>query len=162
MSGLPSLPKYPIRIAPRAVIERDGAVLLVKFDDEHGPHYNWPGGGMDFGESIQETLHREVREETNAAVDILSLFCVYEYLTSLTIAQQGEPQYFGMVFLCGLKEGCEPKLPVSPDENQVAVEWIPIEELHNHWVLPDLTKTVQDWYRGENIGLPFLVHREDL
>lgn len=161
MSNFPSLPKFPIRNAARALIIKNGTVLLVKFDDEHGPHYNWPGGGQDFGESIVDNLHREVWEEANAKVEVQRLFCTYEHMVSVALAKQGHPQYFSMVFLCKLAEGCEPCLPDQPDPNQVAVEWIPIDELQNHWVLPNITPTVQAWYHGEEIGLPLTVNRDD-
>jgi len=161
VSNFPSLPKYPIRNAARAVIVKDGSVLLVKFDDEHGPHYNWPGGGQDFGESIEQNLHREVWEETNAKVEVERLFCIYEHMVSEALVQKGHPQYFSLIFLCKLQEGCEPRLPVQPDPNQVAVEWIPIEELQSHWILPNIIPTVQAWYRGEEIGVPVIVNRDD-
>lgn len=162
MSNFPSLPKFPIRNAARAVIVKDGAVLLVKFDDEHGPHYNWPGGGQDFGESIEENLHREVWEETHARVALQRLFCTYEHMVSEELVRQGIPQYFSMIFLCKLLDGCEPQLPDHPDPNEVAVEWMPIEELQDHLVLPNITTTVQAWYQGVEIGLPLIVNRDDL
>ena len=160
MSNYPSLPKLPIRLSARAVIVKDGAVLLSKFDDEHGPHYNWPGGGQEWGETIEENLHREVWEETRAEVEIESIFCIFEYLPKIESAQKGWPQTVSVVFLCKLKEGSQPRLPENPDPFQVAVDWVPIDELQNHWVGPFLTDEVQAWYRGEEIGLPFVIARE--
>lgn len=161
MAVLPSLPTYPIRVVARALVVKDDAVLLVKFDDENGPHYNWPGGGMNFGETVKEAVVREVFEETSARVEVGELFCVNEYLVSEETAKTGIPQTFGLIFLCSLIDGNQPRLPDNPDENQVAVEWIPIDELQNHWVLPNLTSTVQAWYHDKENGLPLIVNRED-
>ena len=43
-----------IRLATRAVIVRDDAILLVAFDDENGFHYNLPGGGIEPGETLYD------------------------------------------------------------------------------------------------------------
>ena len=161
MNNLPTLPKYPIRNAARALIEKEGKVLLVKFDDEHGPHYNWPGGGQDFGESVEENLHREVWEETHAKIEVQRLFCTYEHLVSEELVRQGQPQSFSLIFLCKLVKGVEPHLPGSPDQYEIAVEWIPIDELQEHWVLPDITSTVQAWFHGKKIDIPMIVNRDE-
>ena len=73
-------PLRPTRIGVSAVIVRDDAILLVAFDDQLGYHFNLPGGGVELGESLHEALHREVREETNAAVEIGRLLLVGEYM----------------------------------------------------------------------------------
>lgn len=53
------------RTAVRGIICRDGKYLLIhsKYGD-----YKFPGGGMEQGESLTDTLIREVREETGYAV----------------------------------------------------------------------------------------------
>jgi 8-oxo-dGTP diphosphatase len=56
-----------VREAVRAlVLDPDGRTLLVRFvNPDTGDHF-WttPGGGIDPGESPQETIRRELREET--------------------------------------------------------------------------------------------------
>ena len=49
------------RTAVRAVIERDGRLLLVR---NNRGDMKFPGGGLEEGESHEETLRREVSEET--------------------------------------------------------------------------------------------------
>lgn len=48
------------------VIIRDGKILLMPQWFEHGPGYDFPGGGieLELGETIGEALRREIREET--------------------------------------------------------------------------------------------------
>ena len=70
--------KQGIRMRARAAIVRDGAILLVAFDDENGFHYNLPGGGVEPGETLYGTAIREVREETTADVEVKELLLVYE------------------------------------------------------------------------------------
>lgn len=61
----PEGPKF-IRPSVRGIIRRNGTVAMV-----HSLKYNYykfPGGGMEPGESLQETLIRETREEAGLSV----------------------------------------------------------------------------------------------
>ena len=143
----------------RALIEREGQVLLVKFDDEHGPHYNWPGGGMEWGETMQESLVREVLEETCAEVVVGDLFCVFEYVPHGELWDNGNPQTVSLIFHCSLAPEAQPCLPEIPDPAEVAVEWVPIDALTDSRVLPDITTEVVRWWQGENEAIPIVVTR---
>ena len=55
------------RIAARAIITQDGKVLLVREKDDDW--WSFPGGGIDYGETVQEALVREVSEELGVAPD---------------------------------------------------------------------------------------------
>ncbi len=54
------------RTAIRGIIESDGKIAFIH-SCKHGD-YKFPGGGMEAGESMEETLIREVREETGLKV----------------------------------------------------------------------------------------------
>lgn len=54
------------RKAVRAVILRDGKLLMIY--SMKNDEYKFPGGGLESGESPEEALIREVREETGAVV----------------------------------------------------------------------------------------------
>ena len=54
------------RIAARAIIHKDDMYLFVKGSTGD---LKFPGGGMEDGETITQTLVREVREETGYSVD---------------------------------------------------------------------------------------------
>lgn len=60
------------------ILVRDGAVALVRSSNPlHDPPLWWlPGGGIDFGESPEETLAREFKEETGLDVGDAALFSV--------------------------------------------------------------------------------------
>src|SRR5438874_1040954 len=63
------------RIAASALIFDGERVLLAHRRDIDW--WNLPGGGMELGETVDEALHREVREETGLEVEIEQLIGVY-------------------------------------------------------------------------------------
>ena len=67
---------YPTRpyLAVSAAIFRDGRVLIVRRGrpPAHGL-YTLPGGGVELGETLEQAVVREVREETGLAVAPLAL-----------------------------------------------------------------------------------------
>src|SRR5438128_12614681 len=63
------------RIAVYAIIFAAGRVLLALRRDIDW--WNLPGGGMEAGETVDEALRREVREETGLEVELEQLVGVY-------------------------------------------------------------------------------------
>jgi ADP-ribose pyrophosphatase YjhB (NUDIX family) len=67
---------YPTRpyLAVSAAIFRDGRVLIVRRarPPAHGL-YTLPGGGVELGETLEQAVIREVREETGLAIAPLAL-----------------------------------------------------------------------------------------
>ncbi len=57
-----------VATAARAIIQRDGKLLVIRYRDEHGDFYAMPGGEQRHGESLAEAVIREVAEETGAIV----------------------------------------------------------------------------------------------
>jgi ADP-ribose pyrophosphatase YjhB (NUDIX family) len=118
-----------IRVTASAVIVRDGHILLVKFDDESGEHYNLPGGGADPGESVTECCMREVLEEASALVTVGRLLLVREYEPARCRYAYGKRHKINFVYECVLSPGSEPSLPRTPDPNQMGVEWVALDML---------------------------------
>jgi 8-oxo-dGTP diphosphatase len=118
-----------IRVSASAVIVRGGQILLVKFDDQTGEHYNLPGGGADPGETAAECCMREVLEETNARVEVGRLLLVREYEPVRCRHLYGKRHKLNLVYECTLLPGSEPSLPRTLDPDQVGVEWVPLDIL---------------------------------
>ncbi len=149
-----------IRVGAAGIIIQDGKILLVKFDDENGPHYNYPGGGHHEGETLRQTAAREVKEETDADVEV-EVEVEVEVGRLLFTAESapfevdyvyGSTHYLKLFFECNLKVGSIPRLPDKPDANEVAVEWIPLGDLAKYPVIPDISEAlIQALNNGEPV-----------
>lgn len=129
---------FPIRVGANAIIVEDGRLLLVKFDDDTGIHFNLPGGGVEHGESVSEALVREVHEETTAAVDVEQLIVVHEHLPRDHDETGDTTHKVTFFFECEIVDATAPTLPADPDPNQVDVEWIPLATVDEHRIIPQL------------------------
>jgi 8-oxo-dGTP diphosphatase len=77
MTIKPSRPQ----LAASAVIFRDDRVLLVRRAREPGRgRYSLPGGRVEWGETIEQAVHREVAEETGITIAIVRLAGIREVL----------------------------------------------------------------------------------
>ena len=59
------MPASPSRRVVAAIIERDGEILICqrRRGDSHALKWEFPGGKVERGESLQEALERELEEE---------------------------------------------------------------------------------------------------
>jgi 8-oxo-dGTP pyrophosphatase MutT (NUDIX family) len=87
------------------------------------PYGKWglPGGLMELGESTEETVRREVFEETGLTLGELSLVGVYSGKNYLCIAQNGDEFYVVTTVHKALEYRGE--LSVNDDES-LKFEWI--------------------------------------
>ncbi len=148
-----------IRVAANALIVRDGHALLVEFSGgTEREHYNFPGGGVELGETLVDGVRREVREETCLEVDVERVLLVVESVGSRNTNEIGgvrvpwnEVRFF---FLCTPIDGSEARLPDGPDPNQTGVRWFPIAQLPSVDVLPQVSEHL---IAALEANAPFLV-----
>jgi ADP-ribose pyrophosphatase YjhB (NUDIX family) len=53
------------RVRAAAIIVKDGEILLVRHVKHGRTYWLLPGGGVKYGETIEEAIVREIKEETN-------------------------------------------------------------------------------------------------
>ena len=59
------------RISVRGIIINDNKMYFIYRVKENDDYYVFPGGGLEAGETINECLVRELKEEINIEVDIV-------------------------------------------------------------------------------------------
>lgn len=113
--------RHEYRVACYGLIENDaGQYLLIKRSPDSG-HFagKWqiPGGKPDPGESADQTLRREVKEETGLDVNVLGLAgCTEFVLEEFRVAM--------LVFRCHCPGG-----EIALSDEHVAAEWVGEDDL---------------------------------
>ncbi len=112
---------------PLALLIRDGKILMNKRHDPHNPkwHHKWefPGGGVEFGETIEENIVREVKEETG--FDVAVVQSVGDMMIDNQSHRQKDVQVFLLPHICRISGGSlEPN-----DEEVVESIWVTPQEV---------------------------------
>lgn len=80
------------RVTIKALIVKDGRVLLLKEPKFRGGKWELPGGGLDFGEDIHAGLRREIEEELG--VQVASIDARPMYVWSWRYEQQRNMEWY--------------------------------------------------------------------
>lgn len=122
-------PNSIVPAASAVVMNEDGKILLHKRRDNKS--WSLPGGAMEPGESIQQTIEREVLEETGYQVQTTRIIGVYTNPHHIIEYSNGEVrQQFSICFACKILGG---ELAVSDESLEVAFfDFQEIKELEIH------------------------------
>jgi ADP-ribose pyrophosphatase YjhB (NUDIX family) len=129
-------PAQPV-VGVGAVIIRDGKILLVKRGSNPGFNkWSIPGGVIELGENVRETVAREVKEESNLEVKALDLIDVVD---NLVPDEEGRLRYHFVIldFLTRLKGGI-----LKAGSDVLDVCWVPLTEVEGY----ELTKIFRDFF----------------
>lgn len=121
--------EYPSRpvISCHALIRDKSKILLIKRKrDPFGGQWALPGGGIELGETVEEALVREVREETGLEVGIERFLGL---LDAIDRDHQGEIQrhYVILYFETCVKSGM-----LRAADDAAGVQWMGLSEVRRH------------------------------
>ena len=61
---------------PTGILIEDGRILVVKQEVSEQRHWSLPGGKLEYGETIEQCLVREVKEETGIDIKVKDMLYV--------------------------------------------------------------------------------------
>ena len=116
------------RISSRAIIIQDNKVLLMfrrkKTDGVTKEYYVVPGGGTEEGETLEETVKRELKEELNIDIEIIEYLGQVEYNDTI-----------GNYYYCKIVNGTPQlggeELDRMSEDNYYDPRWIDINDLED-------------------------------
>ncbi|GLH80625.1 NUDIX hydrolase [Bradyrhizobium sp. SSBR45G] len=110
-------PRHP-QLAVSAAIFRDGRIMLVRRARSPAKGvYTLPGGRVEFGETLQEAVAREVMEETGLTIAVIGLAGWREVLPASHGGKGGGGHYLILPFAARWQAG-EPMLNDELDDAQ--------------------------------------------
>lgn len=142
------------RIRVAVALEHQGRVLLVRHQKGNRTYWLVPGGGVEYGESVQQAAIREMEEETGLRVEMGDLVLVAE-----TLAPDLSRHVVHLIFRGRTSGGIE-KLgqePIGEDGQQRLAElkWVPFEELSSLVLHPPIADRLVEALRSEKAQLGF-------
>lgn len=121
--------KFNIRVYAAAVKDKKVLVLHEEYAGEQ--LMKLPGGGLEFGEGLQDCLHREFEEELNVKINVLGhLYTQEDFLVSRFRSNE---QLLTVYYLVEIVDENE-FLIMDPCIEKT--EWIPIDTDENPFPLP--------------------------
>jgi len=109
------------RVAVSALIFDEERILLAHRRDIDW--WNLPGGGMEVGETVDEAIRREVREETGLEVEVESLVGVYS---------KPQKQEIVLTFRCHITGGVLTVTEETCESSYFAPDKLPYNTLPKH------------------------------
>src|SRR3990172_893193 len=67
-------------VRPTGVLIEDGKILLVEQSVTQSRHWSLPGGALEYGETLEQGLIREMKEETGLDVSVDRLLYIRDWI----------------------------------------------------------------------------------
>ena len=147
--------------AVAAVIVADGKLLLIRRGTEPSKgKWSVPGGRVEFGETLEDALKREVREETGLEIEVGDLAGVYELIVHPTLNAQlstlgGLAHHYVIIDYFARVVGGELKAGDDADD----ARWVPTSALDEYQLTEHLRERIQGWLTAVAMWVDPLLER---
>lgn len=132
------------RIRVGVIIVQDGHILLVQHKKGGKSYWLLPGGGLRFGETLQECAERELLEETNLRIKIEDLAFISE-----TIPPDGHRHIINLFFFGKILDG---ELRIGNDEILQNARFFDKDGLDDLLIYPPIKEDLKRILRGEKLS----------
>ena len=116
------------------VFYNDTFLIVQRSDAARGEHHLWefPGGRLEFGESPEEALARELMEETGLFAKLLCPLQTWSFF------RDNDTQIVGVTFLCNATTDA-----VQLSDEHEAYAWIRYDEITQYNIVPTVLSDLE-------------------
>ncbi len=109
----------------KALLQHQGKFLILREDLHKGSIWDLPGGKIEYGESPEDALHREVKEELDLTINILRSVGVWYFFS-----QNHKHQVICHTFVCEPVGELTIDTSKNPaDEHFSQLLWLTLDEI---------------------------------
>lgn len=126
------------RISAKALVIEDSKVLLVREKDDDW--WSFPGGGVDYGETIHEALVREVGEELGIAPEHVNVDDTVLFI-AIGAVVDGVPKA-NLFYRVAV-----PTEEIKPTEDVLEQKWYGLAELPRLYISPSTGNVVNELHK---------------
>lgn len=119
-----------IRIRIALIIRQENKVLLVRHKKNGRKYWLLPGGGLEYGETIEDAAIREMKEETNLDVKVGDLLFVCE-----SIPPDRHRQVLNLYYSAGITGG---EMRLGNEEILDGLEFWDTADIEKLTIYPDI------------------------
>ncbi|MBS4540163.1 NUDIX domain-containing protein [Clostridium sp. D2Q-11] len=105
------------KILTKSIIVKDKEILILKRSENSsfgGKLWDIPGGKLEFGETLKESIIREIKEETNIDINIKKTIA-----STSSINKSNDKQFITLIYLCEYHSG-----DIKLDDEHIDYKWI--------------------------------------
>ena len=118
------------RVSSRAIIIEDNKLLTmfrrkIKNDGSVKEYYVIPGGGLEEGETLEENVIRELKEEFNVDIEIIKFLGTEEYEDTIA-------NYFLCKIVNGIPKLGGEELERMTPQNYYEIKYIDLKDIDNY------------------------------
>lgn len=148
---MPDEPNRVTRIRVAVLIVENGNVLLAEHEKGGRRYWLLPGGGMEFGESVEEAAKRELFEEAGIEIEVGDLLWVVDSI----------PGDLHRHVLNLIVEGRALSTNLVPGQDRVLrdMRWWPVEAIADLEIFPDTREEILRYVRTGQRGPALLGKR---
>lgn len=106
------------------IVDKHGKIFLAKRGKKARNEvgcWECPGGGLEFGDSFEDTIIREMKEEFDIEVEVVDSVAPFNH-----IIHEDKQHWVALAFICKIKKG-KPKI-MEPDKCE-AIGWFSFDEM---------------------------------